>query len=286
MTLFAYCKNNQAGTVKRVPMGNPLQRRIEQTFLTQEAALKEGRPNEAAFDGDWNPDDDELITLDVNDEVQQLLDAANGNALALPTIDTANFAAENIRALFTAQGTAGNKRLFIQRFTAGQLLNRRPSLLLDGNNFRELTEAAFTLGSSLCCVVEDDLVKFDSYHNLRAIFDLTEYYREATDADIDGIAAHASLNFVDLDAFKLSATQTIRKLVHKVISSGVLNAYTPQDIQTKAASTGLTLTLANGALQVPEDKVLAKQFFRFLDDSLYEAALTGQRYVTNSKRAI
>lgn len=286
MTLLAYCKTAQGGVIKRIPMSHQVQNGIEAIFRNQEAAFKQDRPNETAFDGDWNPDEDELLTLNVNDEVQALIDAAAGNALALPVIDTANFDAENIRALFTSEGAAGNKRLLIQRFTARQFLNRRHALLLQNNNFRELTEAAFTVGSSLACVVENGFVKFDSYHNLRAIFDLTEFYQEATDADIDGLAAHASLNFDDLDSFKAEATQTIRKLVHKVINSGVLNSYTPQDIQIRAAATGLNLTLDNGVLQVPQDKALAKQFFRFLDDSLYEAALTGQRYVTNSKRAI
>jgi len=286
MTLLAYCKTNNGNAVKRIPMTNPVQNGLEALFLNQENAFRAGRPNEVAFDGDWNPDEDELLTLVVSQEVTDIIAVATGNALALPVIDTAHFEAENIRALFTVAGNDGAQRLLVQRFTGMQMLNRKRALLLHGNNFRELTEPAFTIGSSLCCVVENGLIKFDSYHNLRAIFDLTEFYQEATDADIDTIAAHASINIAHLDAFKDEATQTLRKLVHKVMHSGVLDQHTPQDIQAKAASTGLVLALDNGVLQVPDDKALARQFFRFLDDSLYEAALSGQRYVTNSKRAI
>jgi hypothetical protein len=286
MTLLAYCKTAQGNVVKRIPVTNPVQVGLENLFIDQEATFRNGRPNEVNFDGDWKPDDDELLTLDVTPEVDVLIAAAAGNALALPTIDTANFDAENIKALFTRAGNDGAMRLLVQRFTAQQLLNRRRALLLHNNNFRELTEPAFTLGTSLTCIVENGLIKFDSYHNLRAIIDLTEFYHEATDEDIDQFAAHGSINITDIDAFKNDATQTIRKLVHKVLNSDVLNAHTPQDIQTKAAETGLNLTLQNGVLEVPEDKALARQFFRFLDDSLYEAALSGQRYVTNSKRAV
>jgi hypothetical protein len=286
MTLFAYCKTGQTSAIKRIPMTQPVQTNIKALFTAQEKAFKKGRTSETAFDGDWKPDEDELLTLDVNTEVQALIDAAGGNALSLPVIDTANFAGENICALFTAEGASSNRRLLIQRFTANQLLNRKRAWLLQNNNFRELTEAAFTIGSSLACVVEAGLVKFDSYHNLRAIFDLSEYYEEATDEDIDDIAAHASLDFDDLDAFKSAATQTIRKLVHKVIKSGVLNNYTSHEIQTRAAATGLNLVIDNGVIQVPTDKALARQLFSFLDDSLYEASLSGQRYLTNSKKAI
>jgi len=286
MTLLAYCKNAQGNVVKRIPMTNPVQNRLEAVFLSQEVAFRAGRPNEVAFDGDWNPDEDELLTLDISPEVSAVIDAANGNALALPVIDTAHFEAENIKALITVASNGAATRLLVQRFTAMQLLNRRRALLLHNNNFRELNEPAFTIGTSLSCIIENGLIKFDSYHNLRAIFDLIEFYQEATDADIDTIAAHASINIVDLNTFKDEATQTLRKLIHKVLNSGVLDNHTPKEIQKKAAATGLNLTINNGVLQVPDDKVLARQFFRFLDDSLYEAALSGKRYVTNSKKAI
>lgn len=286
MTLLAYCKSAQGHVVKRIPMTNPVQQGIEALFADQEINFRNGRPNESPFDGDWNPDEDELLTLDIMPEAAALIAAAQGNALALPVIDTANFEAEGIKAIFTSAGNDPAIRLLVQRFTGQQLLNRRRALLLQNNNFRELTETAFTIGSSLTCVVENGQIKFDSYHNLRAIFDLTEFFQEATDEDIDALSAHASLNFVDLDTFKEDATQTIRKLVHKVLNSDVLGQHTPQEIQTRAAETGLALALQNGAIDVPQDKALVRQFFRFLDDSLYEAPLSGQRYMTNSKRAV
>jgi hypothetical protein len=267
-------------------MSNPVQQSIETLFGDQEHNFRANRPNEVTFDGDWNPDDDELLTLDVMPEADILIQAASVNALALPVIDTANFETEGIKAIFTKVGNAGALKLRVQRFTVQQLLNRKRALLLQQNNFRELAETAFTLGTSLTCIIEDGLIKFDSYHNLRAVFDLTEFFAVATDADIDNLAAHASLNIDDINVFKDDANQTIRKLVHKVLSSGVLDQHTPQDIQQRASNTGLAITLNNGAIEMPQDKTLARQFLRFLDDSLYEAPLSGQRYMTNSKRAV
>jgi hypothetical protein len=286
MTLLAYCKNNQGNAVKRIPMTNPVQQGLENLFADQENNFRVNRPNEVEFNGDWKPDEDELITLDVTPEVNLLVQAAEGNALALPVIDTANFESEGIKAIFTSTGNVGATRLRIQRFTGQQLLNRRRALLLQNNNFRELYETAFTIGTSLACVVENGLLKFDSYHNLRAIFDLSEFFEEATDEDIDEFSAHASISIQDVVAFKGSASQTIRKLVHKVLNSDVLSDYTPQEIQQGAAAVGLGINLNNGAIEVPDDKALARRFLRFLDDGVYEAPLTGNRYVTNSKKAI
>lgn len=286
MNLLALCKNNNGIEIKRVPLTGPLQTELQAVFGQQETAFRADRPNEVDFDGDWKPDDDELLVLDSTPDADTMLQAVNANALALPSIDIANFDSENIRALFVGVGNDGAKRLLVQRFTAQQRLNRRLAVFLRQNNFQRLTDPAFTIGTNLTCVIENGKIKFNSYSNLRMIFDLTNLYEEATDEDIDNFAAHASLNMADLNAFKGQASQTIRKLIHKIGSEGILDQHSVADIQSKAQEAGLALTIANGQIQVPQNQTLARQFLRFLDDSLYEAPLSGQRYVSNSKRAI
>lgn len=286
MNLLALCRNNNGIEIKRVPLTGPLQTELQTVFGQQETAFRADRPNEVDFDGDWKPDDDELLVLDSTPDADTMLQAVNANALALPSIDIANFDGENIRALFVGVGNDGAKRLLVQRFTAQQRLNRRLAVFLRQNNFQRLTDPAFTIGTNLTCIIENGKIKFSSYSNLRMIFDLTNLYQEATDEDIDNFAAHASLNMADLNAFKGQASQTIRKLIHKIGSEGILDQHSVADIQSKAQEAGLALNVANGQIQVPQDQALARQFLRFLDDSLYEAPLSGQRYVSNSKRAI
>ncbi len=286
MNLLALCRNNNGIEIKRVPITNPLQTELGNVFAQQEDAFREGRPNEVAFNGDWKPDDDELLVLDATPDANTMLHAAQGNALAVPVIDIANFDNENIRALFIGVGNNGAMRLLVQKFTAQQRLNRRLAVFLQQNNFQRLTEPAFTIGASLTCIIENNQIKFNSYSNLRMILDLAEFYQEATDEDIDNFVGHASLNIDDLDAFKARANQTVRKLIHKVSSDGTLDNYAVADIQAKAQEMELDLDVQNGQIQVPQNQALAKRFLRFLDDSLYEAPLSGQRYVTNSKMAI
>jgi hypothetical protein len=42
----------------------------------------------------------------------------------------------------------------------------------------------------------------------------------------------------------------------------------------------------NAKIEVPEERAGLKQLLRFLDDGLYEAPLSGERYVTNSKQKL
>jgi len=286
MNLLALCRTDDGIQIKRVPVTNGLQTELNAVFTQLESTFREGRPNEADFNGDWKPEEDELLILNATEEADAMFQAASGNMLALPAIDTANFEDENIRALFTSRNQNGNMRLLVQRFTSHQRLNRSFSVFLNNNHFEKLTEPAFTIGNKLTCIIEGGRIKFDSYSNLRMIFNLTEYFQEATDEDIEDFAAHSSLNLENLDAFKEHANQTVRKLVHKIRFEGILDKHTVSEIQQKAQETGLTLNIVDKKISLPQDPKLIRQFLNFLNDNLYEAPLSGQRYVTNSKRAI
>jgi hypothetical protein len=263
-----------------------LQNPVTQIFADQEAAFRANRPNEVAFDGDWNPDDDEILVLDTTADANAMVAAASGNVLALPSINAGNFDAENIKALFIGINTGAGLRLLVQRFTAAQVLSRKFAVIANNNQFNQITDPAFNLATSLTCIIEGGQIKFESYHKLRAVFDVVEFFAAATDEDIDDFAGHASISIADIPALKALVTQTERKLIHKLASSGVLDAHTPLEIQTRALATGLVVNLANGQIVFPDDKQEIRRLLRFLDDSLYEAPLSGLRYVTNSKRAI
>lgn len=286
MNLLALCRDTNGIAIKRIPLNGTLQNPIMQIFSDQEAAFRANRPNEVVFDGDWNPDDDEILVLDATAEANVMIAAASGNILALPTINAANFDAENIKALFVGVNAGGGLRLLVQRFTAAQILSRKFALIASNNQFNQITDPAFNLATSLTCIIEGGQLKFESYHKLRAVFDVIEFFAAATDDDIDNFAGHASIAIADIPALKVLVTQTERKLIHKLASSGVLDAHTPQQIQARANATGLIVNLANGQIVFPNDKQEIRRLLRFLDDSLYQAPLSGLRYVTNSKRAI
>lgn len=287
MNLLALCRDANGITIKRIPMDGALQNPVMQIFSDQEAAFRAGRPNEVAFDGDWNPDDDEILVLDSTAEADAMVAAAAGNVLALPAINAANFGAESIKALFVGVNAGGGLRLLVQRFTAAQILGRNVLAVIANNNqFSRITDPAFNLATSLTCIIEGGQIKFESYHKLRAVFDVVEFFAAATDDDIDDFAGHASIAIADVPALKALVTQTERKLIHKLASTGVLDAHAPLDIQTKANETGLVVNIANGQIVFPNNKQEIRRLLRFLDDSLYEAPLSGLRYVTNSKRAI
>jgi hypothetical protein len=205
--------------------------------------------------------------------------------LTLNTIAAGDFVNQNIKGLFLGIGDGPAGRILIQTFTAQQLLSRsRLALIFEGDTFRQVTEPSFTLDSKLVAIAENGRLRFKSFHLLKRIFSLDEVYRVATDQQIETFCGHSSLNVADLEAFKGLADQIIRKLVHAVETSNVLNQCTVADIQTKADDLGVELNLSNGRIVMPTERQQVKELLRFLDDAIYEGPISARRLIANSKR--
>jgi hypothetical protein len=283
--LFALCRDHGGALqVKRVRLTQPVQAKIEGLFQAQTAAFLDGISEEVDFAGDWKPDSDEILVIDAPAEADAISNALSANPTSLPDIDGQNFQAENIKGLFVALQHGGQTRISIQLFSAQQILARRFSLLLDNNTFKELTDPAFTLDNYIHAIMEGGKIKFKSFFNVKRIFALNQFYEEATDGQIDIFCTHPSLAVASVDDFKLMADQNIRKMIHAITKTGVLDKYQVGDIVQKAASFGLAIPVTSGKMSVPDNRKEAKTFFRFLDDGIYEAPLSAARYVTNSKR--
>lgn len=283
--LFAACRDSGGQLIaKRVRLDAAVQQAIETVFSDQEADFRRGVTAEIPFDGAWKPDEDELLTIDVPAEAQIFEGTINSNATAVADINTAAFAGEGIKALFTGVSTQGSTKVLVQRFTSQQVLERRFALLQQGNAFRRLTEPAFALDNSLACIIEGGKVKFKSQHKLRSIINMLDIYREATDQEVQAFASHASLHVADPAAFVAITNQVSRKLIHAISNNGTLDTYTPVQIQSAAQQTNLQIGLQNGRIVMPTTHSEIKALLQFLNESRYSGPLSGQAFVTNSQR--
>jgi hypothetical protein len=282
--LFAACRTDGELVAKRVRLDATVQQTVETIFNDQETSFRECVTNDVAFNGSWTPDSDEFLTIDVPAEAAIFEAAIRANAMAVPDLDTAHFADEGIKALFTGRVVNREAIILVQRFTSQQVLSRRFSLLQQGNAFRQLTDAAFTLDTSLACIIENGKIKFKSQQKLRSIVDMGELYRAATDQEVRDFAGHARLSVGDVPAFVAITNQTSRKLIHAVASNHALDNYTPAEIQTAAQSTSLNVNIQNGKIVMLADHQGIKALLQFLNESRYSGPLSHHPYVTNSQR--
>lgn len=283
-SLFAACRVEGVLQVKRVRLDAAVQRSVMDLFEGQEQEFREGVTNEVPFCGNWNPDPEEVLTIEIPAEAEIFEATIRGNATAVPNVDIEHFSEEGIKALFTGRVRNNRATVLIQRFTSQQVLSKRFALFQERNAFRRLTETAFSLDSKLACIVENGLIKFKSVGNLRSIIDMIEIYREATNQEVVDFAAHRSLHIADVQNFVANTNQTCRKLIHAISDNHVLNDYTPAEIQTAAQATNLTVNITNGRIAVPADGASIKELLQFLNESRYSGPLSHRPYVTNSQR--
>lgn len=285
MNLLAICRTANGFTLKRVVTTQPVQNMLEGVFLAQETTFQNGITDEVDFDGSWKPDENELLRSAVSDEMTAIWSLTQQNVTALDELDAPNFLSEGVRATCVVVGNGASRRLLIQNFSSRQILGRTAlAFVYDGNTFNQLTSPAFTLATNLSAVMTQTHLKFRSYNNVKMIFDLANLYQEATNAQIDTFAGHASLHVADVNGFKGFADQTLRKLVNAISKKAVLDNFTPAQIATAAAQATLDVLLDNGRIVIPQNKADAKKLMHFLDEGFYRGPLSGVAYITNSKR--
>ena len=269
---------------KHIRLNKNVQQNVETIFQDQEADFRQGVTDEVNFDGGWKPEPNEFLTIDVTQEAQIFIDAINSNTLSLADIKTKGFDQENIKALFTGSSVNGSTKVLIQQFSPRQMLSNKFALVWQGNAFRRLDDQAFTLDTSLACILEGGKLKFKSFHKMRSIIDLADFYSEATEPEIRSFAEHPTFKVADMEMFLNEADQTIRKLIHSVTRMETLDQYSASKIKAAAKDVKMNITTKKGRIVMPESRAEIKTLLRFLDDGLYEAPLSKQRYVTNSKK--
>ncbi|WP_417663023.1 Kiwa anti-phage protein KwaB-like domain-containing protein [Pseudomonas sp.] len=286
---FAFIKDDNGNSqVKRIGVNQSLQTELIQIFEDQRVAFERGVSTEVPFNGDWKPDDDEVLVLDSVAESQIMIDAINANVTSFSNLVISNFINEPIKALFTGVTTGGLTRVYLQKFSSRQALSLSQLPLIKmqtGNVFVKSTDDIFTVDNKLVAVIEGNKTKFKSFHNARIVFDLTDYYKEATDDDLTEMAGHGSIEIVDLADFISKADSQVRKMVHTIKSLGILDSYSVNDISTAAANfPDLPVVVNNGAIMLPVNKRELKEVLHFLLEDIYKGPLSGSDYLTNSKR--
>lgn len=282
--LLAICRPDGILQLKRVKTVAEVQSSLEAVFATQEQQFNEGVTTEIPFDGGWKPDKHEVLVAASSDEMTAIWSASGQNIVALPELDAENFQTEAIKGLAVVAGQGQNRRLLIQSFSARQLLERSFAFILSGDTFRRLSEPAFTLGTNIAGILDQQSLRFKSYSNVRMIFDLASLYAEATDAQIETFSQHASLNVSDIAVFKGVADQGIRKLVNAISSRGTLDIYDVAAIRAAAAENEFPVVIEQNRILLPGNRADAKKLLHFLDEGFYRGAMSGTAYITNSKR--
>ena len=242
------------------------------------------------FDGSYKPNEDEGLSI-CKFRLPEVITDAVRNPLGLQTFAYDKKAEPDIRAIFIGERTeADNTEIFnvaFQRFRKEQYLSTKKfSLFYDQDTFIRENRWGIGITDTIDCVFTQMELRFSSYYYARQIFDLSEYYRTATDIEVQNFSGMDLLIIEDKDQLLNMADTWIRRKIAAINDSGVFKNNTAKKIVKLAQNCGLEISAINGKLIIPSDKRKLKEILGFLDDEVYKGAFTQNTYITNSKRRV
>jgi hypothetical protein len=215
--LIALMKNGES---KRIVTSGDLQTEITKYFEEIGSSFKEGKEI-IPFDGSYTVGDDEIFIIEdfpIDDRVSESIQ----NPLTLDILDVKQDCKE-VQAIYCGECKPSNKVIHFQTFDTRKVLAQKFTLINSSNTYSRLNDPGIILGSKIDVQFVDGNIYFLSYHNARRVLDLSQYYKEATDQDLESFSEDDLFEFEDKDWFIENSDSTIRKKVALLQKNNVLS---------------------------------------------------------------
>lgn len=287
--LFALV-DDEDSPVRRIPLTAALNVELAELFAEQQATML-GDKQQLEFTGSYNVDEGEIFTI-ADYPLPPTISEAVSNPLTCQMLNL-NTETHRIKALFSGVWSATHKVVNFQVFDTGKLLSRGFTLIGSGDTYKKLEEPGLVLQDKLTAHFNSETLYFTSYHNTKRFLDLSDFYHEATNIEIDAFTKFELFSFENKASFKSDADSIIRKKIGLMLKNDVLKGITVSEIQTVANNFNTELPEEHhisicidddGKLLIPEDKKQLKELIRFLDEDYVTAPLTKRKCLTNSKQ--
>lgn len=99
---------------------------------------------------------------------------------------------------------------------------------------------------------------------------MSEYYRSATDQEVDAFTSSKLLSIAQPQEFQNMANTWVRRKIAMVNDSGVLKNNSAAKIQKSTKSVGIKIDVEDEKIVIPEDKEQMKIVLGFLDEEVYK----------------
>lgn len=287
MNLFALT-NDPAKRIVRFELSGPVQKDLNSYFKHLECMF-EAFIDEVEFDGKYKPDDGEVLYIEGFDDIDGL-EAVIENPLGVDEVVPTEEFFGAIKALFTGyKDTSGNVKVLLQNFDRRKIISTNGlSIFHSSNVYKKVEGIGLTVDHKLSAVLDLGRLRFYSFHAARQIFDLSEYYKVATDEDVKEFAALDNIQAVEVDALIGLSDSWVRRKISLIQQSGILQTVPIHEMKAVALDFNIVFDTAlennKEVIVVPNTKPELKKLLRFLDEDYYKSPLSKTNFISNSKR--
>jgi hypothetical protein len=272
--------------IKKLPITAGVQTEIMRYFRTLMDTFWTNHPDAIVFDGRYKPDDDEILEIPDFKEGEALIKAFNGQT-EVDDFIVNNSSLFQIRAFFVGLiDKDKNIYIGIQKFDKRKIITASGfSLFYSGDTFQRIEGSGLSIDSNLTAILfESKRLRFKNFFVLKQIFDMTEYYKEATDHEIRDFGRLPSIDIPHIEGFIRDAKPWIKRKINMIVESNILQLNTPAALKKIADKISVPFHIKDGKISVPSDKIELKKLLQFLDEDIYQSAFSDKIWIANSKK--
>ena len=269
----------------RLKLSEKIQNSINR-MLTSYINKNYNNKDEIEFDGSYKPEENELLYIN-GYVLEEKIKAAVREPLGVKELNDINYNFENINTIFIGEYNNGEYTIGFQKFKKEQFIsNNKINLFFDKTTFIKEERNGISIAENFDCVYTNNCLKFTSFFYARQIFNLSEYYRIATNDDVNELTNDKTLLFENKEKFKDSINDWTRRRIASILDSKVLKDYKAKEIKKIGQNVGISIKIEKDKIVIPSDKKELKDLFSFLDESIYKGYFTNNIYSTNSKHKV
>ena len=283
LNLFVQLKD---GSIKRINVSLAVQKKVTEYFVCLKNVFYTDQTDEINFDGRYSIDECNTIFAIKNFKIDENILKALQNPLEYEIVKM-NEDENNIKGIICGFWNDNEKYALFQAFDCGKLLSKKFTLIHSGNTFTKLSEPGIIINDRIDALFidKDNKLIFNSYNNAKRLFDLSEYYKEATDEDLKNFAKDELFFCEDIDWFIKNSDSVIRKKVALLTKNDVLKVVSFEKINKISKKFGITIeNIENNKIKFPKDKKQIKEIVKLLEEDYFESIFTKRKCITNSKQ--
>lgn len=286
-TFFIITKNNNDYEVKRLNLTRDSQKTLCKLFGKLSEEMLDSQNEFIQFDGSYKPDNGEIQIISEYRIDEKIIDSLREPTSVDPFIPDIDVLPD-IKGIFTGK-LEPEIIITFQKFNKSQYITKKGiSLFYSNNTFEKVSSLGINILENVDCIYKSDGLFFKSYYHARQIFDLSQYYRLATENDINNFIKNDHIYVNNEEIFKVNADAWVRRKIALISDSGVLETYTAGEIAEKGIQYNLNIDIledrGKNKISLPEDKKEMKTVLKFLDEDIYKGPFSRKTYETNSKR--
>ncbi|MFN4298777.1 MAG: hypothetical protein ACK4EX_03490 [Thermaurantimonas sp.] len=280
VNIFCELKKTEKESVriKRISISGDIQNDLSGYFIVDNLLKAE----QIEFSGEYKPDEGQVLYINNFDFVHR-----NELSLTCETITVDEIV--NIKYLFFKYD---ENTIVFQTFDNRKIIKPEKWLLIYSNDtFSKIDNKGLTIDSKIDAlfIINEKKLLFTSYHNASKIFNLNDYFKEATDSEVKNF--YQTDIFIDNNSLELNKFNSrMRKKIFLISKNGILDKV-KENFETVcgyAKELGLENMFdeINKKIKFPSNEKEIGKLIDFLNEDLFKSPISNSIYETNSKRKL